>query len=204
MMKNRRFLWIVVLLFVPASYLVSSTWHYDYFIRNETEEDIFFVARVRPNNILKEKGYIEYIYHYEDGSEYPVILVVAGWKNDEIIKKHVSPDTNYTRIIAILPQTGKYAELIFIDGYDIIHAFFDEFVVYDGDGNIVLTMDDLQRGVSFMIYDKYDEAPWIPMALEYTGVLRITKEMMESGLRKYAGRKYNPEGNEDFPAEGEL
>jgi hypothetical protein len=74
-MKNKWFLWSVILLFVPVSFLVASAWHYEYLIKNETGEDIFFIAHY--NNTLKEKGYIEYIHHYEDGSL--LYFLNQGW-----------------------------------------------------------------------------------------------------------------------------
>jgi hypothetical protein len=188
-MISKHFLWVVILVSLPVSFLAASTWNYEYLITNETEVDIFFIAR--PNNTLREKGYIEYIYHYEDGSEYPMEFIAVAWINAEIIHKYVSPTIDWDRLITIMPHWGRDFEFIFIDGYDMMNAAFDEFIVYDGDGNIILTMDDLERGVSFRLYD---ETIWIG---RYTAVLHVTKEMMESGLRKYAGRKYTPKGSDE-------
>jgi hypothetical protein len=192
-MKSKCFLWIIVLVFVPASFLFASRWYYEYLIKNETEEDIFFIARL--NNLLKERNYIEYIHHYEDGSEEHMALLPAPWPKKDINKRALPyTDMLYRiRIIDIIPPLRLFniedGEFIFIDGYDIMHIFFDEFIVYDGDGNIILTIDDLQRGVSFRPFDETPET-------KYTGVLRVTEEMVESGRRKYAGRKYIPEGND--------
>jgi hypothetical protein len=191
-MKNKRFLWIVVLVFTPVSFLFASRWYYEYLIKNETEEDVFFIARL--SNIVKEKGYAEYIHHYEDGREDHILLLPPP-RLGKNINKRALPYTDMLyriRIIDIIPPLRLFniedGEFFFIDGYDIMHAFFDEFIVYDGDGNIILTMDDLQRGVSFRPFDE---------TTKYTGVLRVTEEMIKFGLKKYAGRKYTPEGNDE-------
>ncbi|MDR1325238.1 MAG: hypothetical protein LBK00_04295 [Treponema sp.] len=180
---------------MPTSFLFASRWYYEYLIKNETEEDIFFIARL--SNIVKEKEYAEYIHHYEDGREDHFWLLPPLRLLVKDINQRVLPYTDMlyrTIIISIYPPlllfNDEDNEFIFIDGYDIMHTFFDEFIVYDGDSNIILTMDDLQRGVSFRPFDE-------TLEIKYAVVLRVTEEMVESGRRKYAGRKYTPEGNDE-------
>jgi hypothetical protein len=191
-MKSKCFLLVVILLFVPVSFLAAGAWQYNYLITNESEQNIFFTAHF--NNFVKENGYIEYIHQYMDGGKEHKTLLPIPWPHKDI-SEHVSPNKDVMEFAHIITISAPIplredVEYISIDGYDILRIFFDEFIVYDDDGNIILTMDDLQRGVSFRPFDetlKYANA---------TVVFHVTKEMVESGRRKYTGRKYTPEGND--------
>jgi hypothetical protein len=67
---------------------------------------------------------------------------------------------------------------ILIGALEKFQRILNNFIVYDAEGNIILTMDDINEN-TFITYEVIN--------IEY--VIKITPDIVEAGRMKYAGRK---------------
>jgi hypothetical protein len=140
-----------------------------YLIINDADENIFLTAF--PNNTLRERRFIKY---YEGGIEWDIVPVM--WQ--EYIKDPISTDIG-PKFLAPVMSIMPLLEDIEVDGAEIIQGFFDEFTIHDTEGDIIITLDDLQRGSDF---EKYKET-------EDLFVFLVTRDIIRTGRKKHLGEK---------------
>jgi hypothetical protein len=123
-----------VLLFIPVLSLFPAWRQIQYVIINDSGEDIFLTAF--PNERLRSQSFIEY---NKDGIE----AYINPQMGVEYIKDPIKPDVGpgfFEPVMIIQPLFGG----IDADGVDVIQGFYEEFTIHDYDGNILITINDLQ------------------------------------------------------------
>jgi hypothetical protein len=95
----------------------------------------------------------------------------------EYIKDPIKPDVGpgfFEPVMIIQPLFGG----IDADGVDVIQGFYEEFTIHDYDGNILITINDLEREIDFKRYNETD-------IFAFT----VTKELTATGRQKHPGEK---------------
>jgi hypothetical protein len=143
----------------------------EYSIKNES--NVIIMITTIPN-VSIQQGRTSY---YKNDIEFRGISI-GGYAK---YTKRVIPCKSYTSILAlnpILEQTEYFDGEMKITEYnilnkDIVQYFFEGLFIYDSNGNIIMTREDID-GNSFTDGNH--------------PTLYITQEMVEAGRRKYAGR----------------
>jgi hypothetical protein len=165
---------------------------YDYRVYNYSNVNLMITSRIKYEVKQMFDGYQEDTHDY--GSEYKTYLGFIKqfdyYKNDTLIKiidlgvseyKHalLRPLLSSKETISLM----GYTSVIYTTGIryplsikDLIHSFFEEITVYDEQGNIIMTIEDIVDQKDFLV----------PLRFEMS--ILITQEVVEAGRLKYAGR----------------
>jgi hypothetical protein len=140
-----------------------------YVIQNDSNETLFYAV-----SSLDELGIFYEIPYFEDGIFIDIIKIYRPPPpNDD--RRRVS--ANNSRILVEVIKNINIGKL------EKFYRLFDTFFVYDSEGNIIMTIEDIDDN-SFLIKFGDTENNY-----SMTGYyLHITQEMVEAGRKKYEGR----------------
>jgi hypothetical protein len=178
--KGARFFLILLLLF-SASYLFAFSWPEDrYMVVNESGSNVLLIAKLKDISDMhrKIKYCRDHIY---------ITTLILSWYTD--YNKDLIPPSYPERSLFKIEQdlhlfTPPEEIPEAIPYIDVFRYLLEVFIIYDAEGNVVMTLDDVTE--DSLTINKL--APDFSTSSVHIKIV-ITPETVEAGRRKYAGRK---------------
>jgi hypothetical protein len=194
----------------------------DYFIVNRSNENISFSFRTKEINYTGNYSYVDYYrngemigritiltqWQFNDQQYYESTRIVPyrnshidgvlSWNYsalvsiDRIKRLYIDPDNAENGEDIFRDIDGFTIKFITLNGKELFDNLIDEFIVYDEEGNIIMTLDDITENSfteDYVVTSAYTDSN-----SENAGDTRlqdaifITPEILEKKKKKYAGQ----------------